>query len=111
MKVYDKDECIVYFKNKYEYMQYEELELLYDIALDTFLNLKYPFEYDIDETTIELENKKHPTWCLRCMQEMIDKMGISNVVGYSENGVSIKFDKAGLSQPLIDEIVAQAQFM
>lgn len=108
MKVYDKDSCLTYFKSKYEYMNFEDIELLYDMAQDIFLNLKYPFEYDIDEATIELENKKHPTWCLRCMQEMIDKLGITNVIGYSENGVSVTFDKTGLSQSLIDEIVAQA---
>jgi len=110
-KVYDKDTSCTYFKKKYEYMEFEDIELLYEMAQDIFLNLKYPFKYDIDDATIELENRKHPTWCLRCMQEMIDRMGISNVVGYSENGVSVKFDKTGISQSLIDEIVAEADII
>lgn len=106
--VYDREKCSQYFIRKYEYMTYEDLYLLYDMAEDMFFNLKYPFDYDIDDSTKELEMKKHPTWCLRCMQEIIDKNGLTNVVGYSENGVSIKFDKSGLSQALTDEIVAKA---
>ena len=42
------------------------------------------------------------------MQVQIDKTGINNLVGYSENGVSMTFDKAGLPQHLIDEITSQA---
>ena len=94
-------------KNEYNYMEYEDIDLLYDMALDIFINTRYPFN-DVDDKTIDEEMQKHTTWCLRCMQEMIDKMGLSNVVGYSENGVSITFDKAGLSQPLLDEIVGVA---
>lgn len=108
MEVYNKQKCIVYFLKKYPYMKAEDISLLYDISVDTFVNLKYPFEYNITDEKIELETKKHPTWCLRCIQEQIDKTGISNVIGYSENGVSIKFDKTGLSQALIDEIVSEA---
>ena len=89
-------------------MKAEDIDVLYDIAVDTFVNLKYPFEYEISDEKLELESRKHPTWFLRCIQEMIDKTGISNMIGYSENGVSIKFDKTGLSQSLIDEIVAEA---
>ena len=108
MKTYGRDECLMYFKRKYQYMEYEDIDLLYDMALDIFLNTRYPFKDDIDDSLIESEMKKHPTWCLRCMQELIDKMGITNVVGYSENGVSVTFDRAGISQTLLDEIVGVA---
>lgn len=109
--VYDREKCSQYFKRKYDYMEYEDIYLLYDMAEDMFFNLKYPFDYKIDVNIKQMEMEKHPTWCLRCMQEMIDKNGLSNIVGYSENGINVKFDKAGLSQPLIDEIVAQAKFL
>lgn len=107
-KVYDREECLGYFQRKYEYMEYEDLDLLYDMALDIFLNTKYPFRDEVSDEDIQSAIQKHSTWCLRCMQEMIEKMGISNVVGYSENGVSITFDKAGISQSLLDEIVGEA---
>lgn len=104
--LYDKEKCVMYFKDKYNYMKSTEIELLYDIACDIYINYKYPFKnvYEVSQQDL----KKHPTWFLRCIQEMIDKEGINNLVGYSENGVSWKFDKTGLSQSLLDEIVGQA---
>lgn len=103
---YDKNNCITYFHKKYDYMDSEEIGLLYDIACDMYINLRYPFAkvYSVSEKDL----LKHPTWFLRCIQEIIDKEGISNVIGYSENGVSMTFDKTGLSQSLIDEITSVA---
>ena len=107
-KVYNREECLAYYQKKYDYMDYDDIDLLYDMALDILLNTKYPFKDDYSDSDIELVTKKHSTWCLRCMQEMIDKMGLTNVVGYSENGVSVTFDKTGISQSLLDEIVSEA---
>ena len=103
---YDKNKCITYFHNKYDFMNSDEIGLLYDIACDIYINLRYPFAkvYSVSEKDL----LKHPTWFLRCIQEIIDKEGISNVIGYSENGVSMTFDKTGLSQSLIDEITSEA---
>lgn len=104
--IYNREKCLLHFKNKYGYMASDDIDLLYDIACDIYINEKYPFS---DKTQVSQKDlEKHPTWFLRCMQEMIDKEGISNVIGYSENGVSITFDKTGLSQSLLDEIVGEA---
>ena len=103
---YDKERCITYFSNKYDYMSTADIELLFDIASDIYIQLRYPFSkvYSISEDDLN----KHPTWFLRCIQEQIDKDGISNVIGYSENGVSVTFDKTGLSRSLTDEIISVA---
>lgn len=108
MAVYTKERCVQYYSNKYPYMAQADIELLYDMASDMYVNLRFPFDTEIVEPSAE-ELQKHPTWLLRCMQEMMNKEGITNVVGYSENGVSFKFDKTGLSQSLIDEIVSMAE--
>ena len=110
MKLYDKNECIAYYQRKYDYMNIMDIDLLYDIAIDMYINLRFPFRNDLTEEIINEDLKHHPTWCLRCMQEMIDKQGISNLVGYAENGVSFKFDKSGLSQSIIDEITSESHF-
>lgn len=107
MQIYDKERCLAYYQSKYNYMDYEDIELLFDIAIDILVNLKYPFK-TINDKLIKEAQKQHPTWCLRCMQVQIDKSGISNLVGYSENGVSMTFDKSGLPQYLIDEVTSQA---
>lgn len=103
---YDRDRCITHFKNKYDYMESNDIELLFDIACDIYIQLRYPFSNVCSVS--EKDFQKHPTWFLRCMQEIIDKEGISNVIGYSENGVSVTFDKTGLSQSIMDEITALA---
>lgn len=108
MKIYNRKECILYFTKRYEYMSIEDIDLLYDISLDIFMNVRYPFRKDINENILDADLAHHPTWCLRVIQEMIDKEGISNVIGYSENGVSVTFDKTGLNQALLDEIVTEA---
>ena len=105
--IYDREKCVIYFKSKYNYMKAPEIELLYDIACDIYINTKYPFG---DKTTISQKDlEKHPTWFLRCIQEIIEREGLSNVIGYSENGVSMTFEKTGLiSQALTDEIIGEA---
>ena len=105
MTIYKRDECITYFKEKYAHFKSNDIGLLFDIACDIYINAKYPFGdvYDVSERDF----RKHPTWFLRCIQEIINLKGLNNLVGYSENGVSFKFDKAGLSSDLMDEIVGE----
>ncbi len=105
--VYDRNQCITYFSGKYPYMSVADIGLLYDTASDIYINLRFPFNLEKVEVD-EKELQKHPTWHLRVMQELIDRNGLTNVVGYRENGVSFTFDKTGLSQSLIDEIVGMA---
>lgn len=108
IKVYDKNECIDYFKTKYAHLKNKDIELLYDMAIDQYINLRYPFKDNLSDRLIKEDLKHHPTWCLRRIEEMIQMDGLNNLVGYSENGVSWKFGKEGISQSLIDEIVSEA---
>ena len=39
------------------------------------------------------------------MQEMIERMGITSAISYSENGISIRFGSEQLSNELVNEIV------
>ena len=39
------------------------------------------------------------------MQEMIERSGATSAISYSENGISISWNQAQLSQALRDEIV------
>lgn len=105
MKIYDLNECKTYFRSRYSYLTDNDIELMYDIASDRFVNLRYPFNLGVTDIP-QKELQKHPTWHLRFIQWYIESAGISNVIGYSENGVSWKYDKAGLPQDLIDEIVS-----
>lgn len=105
MKVYDLKKCQEYYTKKFPYMKEEDIEIMYDIGCECFLNFRYPFHIEINEIPEE-ELLKHPTWIFRFIQWYIESAGLTNVIGYSENSVSWKFDKAGIPQDLIDELVA-----
>lgn len=105
---YTKEGIIMYFKNKYNYINEMDLDIMYECAYDILLNLRYPTQSDMIEIPQEFM-EKHKTWILRAMQEHIDREGMTNVLSYSENGVSITFDKTGLSKSLIQEITPLAK--
>lgn len=101
--IYDKDYCVAYFQKKYDYLEEDDLEIMYDCCYEILLKTKYPSNYKITEIPQEVM-KRYGTWCLRAMQEMIDRNGMTNVINYKENGISFQFDRTCLSQSLIDEI-------
>lgn len=101
---YNKEGIIGYFKNKYKHLKDVDLEIMYDCAYDIMLNLRFPYHHDVMEIPEQYLNR-HKTWILRAMQEHISSEGMDNVIAYTENGVSITFDKTGLSKDLIKEII------
>lgn len=100
---YNREGIISYLKSKYRHLKDADLDVMYDCAYDIMLNLRYPYHHDIMEIP-EQYLAKHKTWILRAMEEHIEREGMNNVSAYSENGVSITFDKAGISKDLISEI-------
>lgn len=108
MKIYDLETCKALLRKKYN-TRYtdEDMEVLYDRAVSMFLYYRFPFNTEITEIPEE-ELKRNSIWLLDYMEWYIKWAGISNMIGYSENGVSWKFDKAGTPQELIDRLVSYA---
>ena len=109
MKIYDLEECKKAIKSEYPHFENKDsdLEKIYTMGEEAFINFRFPFNLEITEIPPE-ELAKHPTWILRFMEWYIKWAGISNLIGYSENGVSWKFDKTGVPQSMIDELVSCA---
>lgn len=105
---YTREAVIDYYKRKYPFFDEEDIEIMYDCAYDIMLNLRYPTANDIFEIP-ESYMRKHRTWIFRCIKDHIDKEGMGNATSYSENGVSITFDKSGVSEDLINEITPMAK--
>lgn len=105
---YNREEIIQYYKNKYKHISEIDIEIMYDCAYDVLFNLRYPTHNTITEIPQSYLDK-HKTWIFRCIQDHISKEGMDNVLSYSENGVSVTFDKAGVSMDLIKEIVPVAK--
>lgn len=92
-------------KQRYPHICDNDLEDIIGEAKELLLSLLYKSKPVINDKQREFAFKRHEYWLLRCMKEIIARNGIENAVSYSENGISITFDRSQLSKSLIDEIV------
>ena len=90
------------FRTKYGYLTSTEVNAVYDTALNTYLEMAFPFEPTL--TTIPADRPRAWTWVYDCMNEIMERSGCSSMTEYSENGLSIKWDRAGISKGLLSRI-------
>ena len=90
------------FAELYEYVSTEDIDVLYSIAEKTYLDRAFPFEPNI--THIPDNRPRAYDWVYECMREISEKSGCSSMTHYSENGISITWDKSGVSQGLLDRV-------
>lgn len=84
-----------------DYLHYEKaLTRILDDSKYIALSLRFPYE---DFTDYKLP-KKYYNWQLRCCEELYKLIGSSNIISYSENGLSWTRDTGSLSDSLINEI-------
>ena len=89
---------------KYNYLSDDEVELLVNRAKAICVEQLYPADLSINYLTFDWSNHRFDMWILDCVDELMSKMGIGNVVAYKENGMSWTFDRAGVSQALLDRL-------
>lgn len=94
-----------YFKKKYPHIDYSDLEVLEGTAKEILCHLLFKSSKRISKEDKDYAFEEYKYWILRCMQEMIERMGITSAISYSENGISIRFGSEQLSNELINEIV------
>ena len=92
-------------KQKYSYLEDSEIDLLVKKAKAIAIDQLYPTDLSINYLSFEWEkNPRFDMWIVDCVDELIERMGISSVTSYRENGISWTFDRAGVSQALLDRI-------
>lgn len=94
-----------YFKRKYPYIEDDDLDILEDTAKEILIHLLFKSFYNVSEEQKEVAYDRNKYWILRCMQEMIERNGMTSAIAYQENGISISFSREQISKALIDEIV------
>lgn len=92
------------FLLKYPYL-FDELDDIYERAKNTYLDIAFPFRYDI--TDIPSNRPRAIYWIKDCMQEIIDRNGIT-ATSYAENGISLTWSTDMLSDVLRTRIVPMA---
>lgn len=94
-----------YFKRKYPYIEDDDLDIMEDTAKEILIHLLFKSTYNVSENQKEVAYERNKYWIMRCMQEMIERSGMTSAISYRENGLSISYSREQLSQALIDEIV------
>lgn len=92
-------------KSKYPDIADEELVSCLNKAKMFYYATKYPTLPDITEEEKPITSFVAKNWILAACDDMIERLGFNNTIGYKENGVSWAFDGAEISQRLLDQIV------
>ena len=91
-------------KSKYDYLENKEVERFVNKAKAIAIDQLYPNDLSINYLTFDWTNPRFDMWLLDCVDELIERAGISSVTSYRENGISWTFDRAGVSQALLDRL-------
>lgn len=94
----------VEIKSKYEHLSDREVDLFINKAKAIAIDQLYPNDLSINYLTFDWTNPRFDMWLLDCVDELVERVGISSVTSYKENGMSWTFDRAGVSQALLDRL-------
>ena len=101
----NKVNAISYFHDKYPQIKMSDLEMLNESAKEILIHLLFKSSYTVSETQRAYAYEHYHYWLIRCLQEMIERSGAPSALSNSDNGISISWNQAQLSQALRDEIV------
>ena len=91
-------------KSKYDYLENKEVERFVNKAKAIAIDQLYPNDLSVNYLTFDWNNPRFDMWLLDCVDELVERVGISSVTSYRENGMSWTFDRAGVSQALLDRL-------
>lgn len=89
---------------KYNYMEVDDVRLLLNKAKSLAVEQLYPNDLSVNYLNFDFDNPRFDMWLLDCVDELVERAGISSVTSYKENGMSWTFDRAGVSQALLDRL-------
>jgi hypothetical protein len=94
----------VVIKTKYSHLSDADIDLFVNKAKAIAIDQLYPNDLSINYLTFDWTNPRFDMWLLDCVDELVERVGISSVTSYKENGMSWTFDRAGVSQALLDRL-------
>lgn len=98
------DSFTKFIKTKYDYLSDDEIELLVMRAKSICIEQLYPADLTINYSNFDWSDKRYEMWILDCVDELLERAGMSSVTAYKENGMSWTFDRVGVSQGLLDRL-------
>lgn len=95
-------------RNKYPWLNAEELAELVDTAIGWFYLCRYPCEPNANKTTHPIESFVDVRCVIMLCDEISQRNGFNTALGYKENGIQFTFDSAWISDALRNAIVPYA---
>ena len=97
-------------KAKYPYMTDNEVTLFVNKAKSICIEQIYPADLSINYSNFDWDKTaRYDMWILECVDELVERVGIGNVLSYKENSMSWTFDRARVSQGLLDGLPRMAR--
>lgn len=91
-------------RGKYSHLSDCEIDLFINKAKAIAIDQLYPTDLSINYLNFDWNNPRFEMWLIDCVDELVERVGISSVTSYRENGMSWTFDRAGVSQALLDRL-------
>lgn len=101
--MYDEASVRATIHSEFPYLEINVVKDIYIRALYDYLNLRFPFDKSI--TSIPKGSERDYVWVKKRMVDIIERAGASSAIAYSENGLSIRFDDAGISSELSSQVI------
>lgn len=98
-------EIKAYFETKYPHLSETDITMLENQAKEILIHLLFKSHYKVSQEQKDYAYESYKYWIMRCMQEMVERLGITSAIAYKENGISITFSREQLSSALLDEVV------
>ncbi len=90
---------------KFPHLSMDDVEEIYDMALNDYLMIVYPFDKSI--IAIPSGHERDYSWVKARMIDIVERSGCSSARAYSENGLSISFGSAYITDELRKQLVGR----
>lgn len=95
-------------QESYSYLQDEEVEAIFNIALGDYLRLKYPSRNSMPNMDNLEYDFMMSQWIISRMIDVLGRAGGLSVNSYRENGLSLSYGASYIDPNLVSQIMPQA---
>lgn len=96
-------------KSKYPFWTDEQVAASIEKAKAICIDELFPADMSVSHFNFEWEQyPRLQAWICDCVDELAERAGISSVVAYKENGISMTFDRAQVSKALLSRLSRHA---
>ena len=90
---------------KFPHLSMTDVDEIYEMALNDYLRIVYPFDKSI--VAIPVGHERDYSWVKARMIDIVERSGCSSAKAYSENGLSISFSSAYITDELRRQLVGR----